>query len=271
MVGRLRLEGLASGLFRSGAALRWSMDETRDAGAGGADTNRAGSQRAGSRRTGGKQTGAKRARPHGVAADAERSAGKRAGDRRCGPRPADLSGPFGAERLSVAAVRELYETTDIPVAELQRRTGLTDRLFRRLRESGGWRSRPQIAQPGDQQGQKTIAGRLARRIERAALTQLAALDARLAEGTTPGAEEIRTMRELMRLAREADALTRKTIGKADSAGRSGGGGGSDKSDAQESEAAYVEWMRAELTRRLDCLARESGLARADPGIRQDPA
>jgi hypothetical protein len=68
------------------------------------------------------------------------------------------------------------------------------------------------------------------------------------------------MRELMRLAKEADALTRKTPGK--TAGKSGAT--SEKSDSEESEAAYVEWMRAELTRRLDCLAAESGLAEDRP-------
>lgn len=238
-------------------------------GARGVGAKRSGTGRAGSKRAATKKRAAKRAGDKRPAT--KRTGGKRADDRLPGPRPADLSGPFGAERLSVAAVRELYETTKIPVAELRRRTGLTESLFRRLRVSGGWRVRPKIAEPGAAQGQKTIAGRLARRIERAALTQLAALDARLAEGTTPGAEEIRTMRELMRLAREADALTRKTTGKAGVAGGGNRAGGSDKSDSQESEAAYVEWMRAELTRRLDCLAEESGLARTDFGIRRDPA
>jgi hypothetical protein len=162
--------------------------------------------------------------------------------------------------VDVAAVRELYEKTGFSVPEILRRTGLTEANLRRLRETEGWTARPRVAEPGGRQGRKTIAARLASRIEKAALTQLAALDARLGEGTTPDAEEIRTMRELMRLAKEADALTRKTPGKP--AGKTGAT--SEKSDVQESEAAYVEWMRAELTRRLDCLSEESGLAGDHP-------
>jgi hypothetical protein len=173
-------------------------------------------------------------------------------------------------RDEVEAVRELYEKTTIPVPEIRRRSGLTEANFRKLRETEGWKVRRRVAEPGAGQGRKSIAARLASRIEKAALTQLAALDARLAEGATPGTQEITTMRELMRLAREADALVNATTKAAmrssgrgsgsRGSGKGGGGVGREKSDTQESEGAYVEWMRAELTRRLDCLAAESGLA-----------
>ena len=191
--------------------------------------------------------------------------------RRPGPVPQVMS----LERDEVEAVRELYEKTTIPVPEIRRRSGLTEANFRKLRETEGWKVRRRIAEPGGGQGRKTIAARLASRIEKAALTQLAALDARLAEGATPGTQEITTMRELMRLAREADALVNTTTKAAMRGGRAGGksgagagrgGAGSQESDSEESEAAYVEWMRAELTRRLDCLAAESGLAGDRPEV-----
>ena len=199
---------------------------------------------------------------------AKRGAGGAATVRR---RPGPVPQVMSLERHEVEAIRELYEKTTVPVPEIRRRSGLTEANFRKLRIAEGWKVRRRVAEPGPNQGRKTIVARLASRIEKAALTQLAALDARLAEGTTPSTQEISTMRELMRLAREADALATKTAnhtgdrrGGGRGSGRSAAGAGREKSDSQESEAAYVEWMRAELTRRLDCLAAESGLAGDHP-------
>jgi hypothetical protein len=170
-----------------------------------------------------------------------------------------------------AAVRRLYEEAhEVKLREIRDQFGITESQLTMARLKGGWQPRPQIAEPGANQGSGTVYPRsLLRRILRIVDERLKADEAAVARGEPP----LLTVRELMLLlevtlvAKKATQAEMVSKGRALAAPRrdrqttKAVGGGF--ATAEEARAADVAFMRSELIRQVAFLRQNAGLEGAD--------
>ena len=116
-------------------------------------------------------------------------------------------------RLDIEKVRELYEDTDVPNAEIRRRFFLSEHGLRNLRVSQGWTPRPQIANPGGgRTGAKLVAVNLATRLMRSLRRQITMLEERvMADDYEQSDADVRLMNGLARGLRQIGKLAPDSV------------------------------------------------------------
>ena len=186
-------------------------------------------------------------------------------DGRAAEAPGEGAGASEGDRSGVdwRAVRRAYEETSEPVAVLIRRFGLSHGRLSRRREREGWKTRPSIG------GRDT--GRAIGRWSAEQLQQLLVLHGMLtgrlaAEMTATGIFEIAHAEALLMQALSRRALMprrgkrmQKRRKTADVTTKAGGAEKKKNNDANERKDD-LEWLRAELTRRVEEARRRGGLS-----------